>query len=120
MFNEEMLDFLKQHLWSGNIRELENFVERLVTLAPLEMQVIDASILPADFREEWQEVETISPQYDTSNSLEKNLTEYEKKLIMKVLNECNWNQSEAARRLNISETTIRYKINKLGISRTEK
>ena len=70
-----------------------------------------------EFREEWQEVEAISPKYDTSNSLEKNLTEYEKKLIMKVLNECNWNQSEAARQLNISETTIRYKMNKLGINK---
>jgi len=120
MFNEEMLDFLKQHLWSGNIRELENFVERLVTLAPLEMQVIDASILPADFRKEWQEVETISPKYDTSNSLEKNILDYERKLINKVLKECNWNQSKAARQLNISEHTIRYKMNKLGIRRVEK
>ena len=120
MFNEEMLDFLKQHLWSGNIRELENFVERLVTLAPLEMQVIDASILPADFREEWQEVEAISPKYDTINSLEKNILDYERKLINKVLKECNWNQSKAARQLNISEHTIRYKMNKLGIRRVEK
>lgn len=120
MFHEEILDFLKYHSWMGNIRELENFVERLVTLAPPEMQVIDASILPTDFQEEWKKAEAISPKYDTSNSLEKNLTEYEKKLIMKVLDECNCNQSEAARRLNISETTIRYKINKLGISRAEK
>ncbi|MBS4034203.1 MAG: sigma-54-dependent Fis family transcriptional regulator [Ignavibacterium sp.] len=120
MFHEEILDFLKNHSWVGNIRELENFVERLVTLAPLEMQVIDASILPADFQEEWQEVEAISPKYDTSNSLEKNILDYEIKLIKKVLEECNWNQSKAARQLNISETTIRYKMNKLGISRTEK
>jgi Nif-specific regulatory protein len=120
MFNEEMLDFLKQHLWSGNIRELENFVERLVTLAPLEMRVIDASILPKEFREEWQEVEAISPKYDTSNSLEKNILDYERKLINKVLEECNWNQSKAARQLNISEHTIRYKMNKLGIRRAEK
>ena len=120
MFHEEILDFLKNHSWAGNIRELENFVERLVTLAPLEMQVIDASMLPADFREEWQKVEAISPKYDANNSLEDNLTEYEKKLIMKALNECNWNQSEAARQLNISETTIRYKMNKLGITRIER
>ena len=120
MFHEEIIDFLKFHSWLGNIRELENFVERLVTLTPLDMQIIDASILPVEFKEEWQEVEAISPKYDTSNSLENNLTEYEKKLIMKVLNECNWNQSEAARQLNISETTVRYKMNKLGISRTEK
>lgn len=119
-FHEEILDFLKKHSWSGNVRELENFVERLVTLAPLEMQVIDASILPQEYRAEWKESEAISPRYDLSNSLEKNLTEYEKKLIMKVLNECNWNQSEAARRLNISEHSIRYKMNKLRISRAEK
>ena len=120
MFHEEILDFLKYHSWSGNIRELENFVERLVTLAPLEMQVIDSSILPADLQAEWQKAEAISPKYDTSNSLEKNILDYETKLIRKVLIECNWNQSKAARQLNISETTIRYKMNKLGISRAEK
>ena len=120
MFNEEILDFLKYHSWSGNIRELENFVERLVTLAPLEMQVIDASILPIEFQEEWQKVEAISPKYDTSDSLEKNILDYETKLINKVLIECNWNQSKAARQLNISEHTIRYKMNKLGIRRAEK
>ena len=120
MFHEEILDFLKSRSWSGNIRELENFVERLVTLAPLEMQVIDASILPADFQEEWKKVEAISPKYDADNSLEKNILDYEIKLIRKVLIECNWNQSKAARQLNISETTIRYKMNKLGISREEK
>ena len=120
MFNEEMLDFLKQHLWSGNIRELENFVERMVTLAPPEMKVIDASILPIDFQEEWREAEAISPKYDMSNSLEKNILDYETKLINKVLIECNWNQSKAARQLNISEHTIRYKMNKLGISNLEK
>lgn len=119
-FHEEILDFLKNHLWSGNIRELENFVERLVTLAPLEMRVIDASILPEDFREEWQKVEAISPCHDTSNSLEKNISDYEIKLIRKVLIECNWNQSKAARQLNISEPSIRYKMNKLGIRRADK
>ena len=119
MFHEEILDFLKNHSWSGNIRELENFVERLVTLAPPEMKVIDASILPAEFQEEWQKVEAISPKYDLSNSLEKNLLDYEIKLIRKVLIECNWNQSKAARQLNISETTIRYKMNKLGINKLD-
>ena len=119
MFHEEILDFLKYHSWSGNIRELENFVERLVTLAPSEMKIIDASILPADFQEEWKKAEAVSPKYDMSNSLEKNLLDYEIKLIRKVLIECNWNQSKAARQLNISETTIRYKMNKLDINKLD-
>ena len=76
--HEEIIDFLKNHSWAGNIRESENFVERLVTLAPPEMKVIDASILPEDFREEWHKIEAIFPKYDLNNSLENNLTEYEK------------------------------------------
>ena len=84
------------------------------------MQIINASILPPEFQEEWQEVEAIFPKYDTSNSLEKNILDYETKLIRKVLIECNWNQSKAARQLNISEHTVRYKMNKLGIRRAEK
>ncbi len=118
-FHEEILDFLKNHFWTGNIRELENFIERLVTLASSEIKVIDASILPPEFREEWQEIEAVSPKFDTNNSLENNLAEYEKKLLRKVLIECNWNQSKAARQLNISEHTIRYKMNKLGISKNK-
>ena len=76
--------------------------------------------MPADFQEEWQEVEAISPKYDLSNSLEKNLLDYETKLIRKALIECDWNQSKAARQLNISEHTIRYKMNKLGIRQGRK
>ncbi len=116
-FSEELLVFLKTHSWSGNIRELENFVERLVTLAPLELKVLDVSILPKEFIEEWQKVETVSPKNDLNYSLEKNLVEYEKKIILEVLIECGWNQSKAARQLKISEYSIRYKMNKLGISR---
>jgi DNA-binding NtrC family response regulator len=83
------------------------------------MKVIDASILPAEFHEEWQKVEAISPKYDTNNSLENNNLDYETKLIRKVLIECNWNQSKAARQLNISEHTIRYKMKKLGITKSK-
>ncbi|MCK5590834.1 MAG: sigma-54-dependent Fis family transcriptional regulator, partial [Candidatus Pacebacteria bacterium] len=119
-FREELLDFLKNHLWAGNVRELENFVERLVTLADHEAKVIDSKLIPVEFQEEWQKLEAISPKDNPSNSLEKNLADYENKLIRKVLIDCNWNQSKAARQLKISEHTIRYKMSKLGISRLEK
>ena len=118
-FHEEILDFLKYHSWMGNIRELENFIERLVTLAPAESNIIDISLLPTEFKEEWQKLEETSPNYNTDNSLEENLAEYEDKLIRRVLIECNWNQSKAARQLKISERTIRYKMNKLGISKSD-
>jgi transcriptional regulator with GAF, ATPase, and Fis domain len=118
-FREELLDFLKNHLWAGNVRELENFVERLVTLADHEAKVIDSKLIPVEFQEEWQKLEAISPKDNPSNSLEKNLADYENKLIQKALIECNWNQSKAARQLKISEHAIRYKMRKLGISKLD-
>jgi len=117
MFHEEMLGFLKNHTWAGNIRELENFVERMITLAPQEIKIIDSSLLPTEFQEEWKQLAVISPKEPSYNSLEKNLTDFESKLILRSLEECNWNQSKAARQLEISEHTIRYKMNKLGIKK---
>ena len=119
MFHEGLLEFIKSHTWSGNIRELDNFVERLVTLAPPEIKTLDANLLPAEFQQEWQKIEAISPKENPGNSLEKNLTGYEAKLIRKALIECDWNQSKAALKLKISEPTIRYKIKKLGISKSD-
>ncbi len=48
-----LLDFLKHRRWEGNIRELENFVERLVTLAPAEMKILTEEVLPAEIIKEF-------------------------------------------------------------------
>jgi Nif-specific regulatory protein len=114
-FHEEMSVFLKIRKWPGNIRELENLVERLVTLTPSEMKVIDTSVLPPEFQDEWQKMKITSKIYYTHKPLREILGDYEKQEIQKVLMECNWNQSKAARMLQISEHSMRYKISKLGI-----
>jgi len=113
--HEEIIDFLKIHQWSGNIRELENFIERLIVLAPPDLEIIDHQILPAEYKKEWKKVKSsLSPQ-DLSSSLAENVADYESSLIRKALLDNNWNQSQAARALEISEKTIRYKMEKLGI-----
>lgn len=118
MFHERLLEFIKSHTWSGNIRELDNFVERLVTLASPEVKTLDINLLPAEFEEERQKIEAVSPKENPDNSLENNLADYEAKLIRKALIENDWNQSKAALQLKISEPTIRYKIKKLGIGKS--
>ena len=45
-FHKEILDYLKSKHWAGNIRELENLVERLVTYAPQSIEELDKSELP--------------------------------------------------------------------------
>jgi transcriptional regulator with GAF, ATPase, and Fis domain len=114
-FHEELIDFMKSHSWPGNIRELENFVERMVTLTPSEKKQIDIELLPQEFREELKESRN---RVQVTRSLNDSLAEYEENLIRKALEDHRWNQSRAARALRVSEQTLRYKINKLGISKS--
>ena len=50
-----------------------------------------------------------------SNSLREQVEKFEAEIIKKVLVECGWNQSEAARKLQTSESNIRYKMKPLNI-----
>ncbi len=117
-FHEELLEFIKYREWPGNVRELENFVERLVTLAPGDSRILDRSVLPEELRNECEKMRLSGRNGVLQKPLKNLLSDYEKQIIQKVLDECDWNQSEAARILKISEHAMRYKIEKLGIVRS--
>jgi transcriptional regulator with GAF, ATPase, and Fis domain len=119
IFSGELLDFLKLRKWKGNVRELENFIERIVTLAQPDLKILDHNILPAEHQLELHEMNIISNRKVFNKSLRDLLAEHEKEVIETVLNNCSWNQSEAARVLDISEPSIRYKINKLKIEKSK-
>lgn len=116
-FNETMLEFFKQRQWTGNIRELENLIERLVTLAPPDKEILDHHVLPPELKRELKRMKPDLEDRHVPKSLEESLAEYEEQLIRAALIEYDWNQSRAARALKIPVATIRYKMNKLGISR---
>lgn len=113
--HEEVLDFIEQRHWSGNIRELENFIERLVTLTTKKQKIIDRKILPPDLQKEMKKIKKDYQDIPTIKSLSESLIDYEEQLIRRTLNNCNWNQSKAARILNISEHSMRYKMTRLKI-----
>ena len=114
-FHPDNIEFMKDRNWSGNIRELENFVERLVTLAPRNMKVLGRAVLPEDLKEEMRRVKFVYDEDKIPKSLAVKLAEYEEDLIREALTSHNWNQSRAARALKIPVQTIRYKMDKLGI-----
>ena len=114
-FHEKLTDFMKAHSWPGNIRELENFIERMVTLTSKDKKQIDIKMLPNEFRDEQ---DYVSNKSRMTKPLNESLSDYEEKLIRQALMDHNWNQSRAARALDISEQTIRYKMNKLNISKS--
>jgi transcriptional regulator with PAS, ATPase and Fis domain len=115
--HEEILDYLKQRHWAGNIRELENFIQRLVTLTTKGQKIIDRKILPAESQKELKKLKKDFQDNLPAKSLSESLTDYEEELIRSTLKSCNWNQSKTARMLNISEHDIRYKMKKLKITK---
>jgi len=103
-----LINLLQKYAWPGNIRELENLVERMVVLR--KSDILTESDLPPDFIIGDDDNNLDTPQ-------KKNLTfhEAEKKLIIDALTEFAGNKSKAARYLNIPRHILIYRIKKYGI-----
>jgi Nif-specific regulatory protein len=113
-FDADMLEFMKARPWPGNIRELENFIERLVTLATSDMRTLDSSILPLSLKPEFDQLmrdDTLA----IPRSLNDSIADYEARLIREALRASKGNQSKAARSLKLSVQALRYKMAKHGI-----
>ncbi|HUU46395.1 MAG TPA: sigma-54 dependent transcriptional regulator [Acidobacteriota bacterium] len=90
----------------GNVRELENMIERAVILAR------DDTITMADLPPEV--ARTPSPAVSDSDGLDEKVSALERHLILSALQAAGGNQSRAARSLNISERKLRYKLQRMG------
>ena len=95
------MNLLQQQPWTGNVRELENAVERAMVVAQ------EPEIRETDFA-----FKAVSP-----NGSSKSLDEIEKAHILRVLENCNWNRTRAAEVLEIDRVTLHHKIKKYGWSK---
>ena len=103
---QECMERLVRHPWPGNIRELQNFVERSVILTP-------GRTLQAPLSE-------LRPMPTQTNSQFTTLEEAERAHILEALRRSNWlvgGTKGAAVRLGLKRTTLAYKMKKLSISR---
>ncbi|SFM64451.1 sigma-54-dependent transcriptional regulator [Thermodesulforhabdus norvegica] len=104
--SRDAIQLLESYDWPGNVRELENAIERAVVLARgrmLTRQDFDFLLRGGEFR----------------NEADQSLKAVEKRHIEKVLKECGWNISKAARILDINRTTLHHKIKKYGLTPPE-
>ncbi|WP_405119013.1 sigma-54-dependent transcriptional regulator [Pseudomonas leptonychotis] len=109
--DDDALEKLKSYRFPGNVRELENMLERAYTLC--EDDRISASDLRlADSSPISENGEANLAQID---NLEDYLEAIERKLIMQALEETRWNRTAAAQRLGLSFRSMRYRLKKLGI-----
>ena len=101
---DEVVAALQAHDWPGNIRELQNFIERAVLFSP-------GSVLrlPLDFKQTVKQ---------SSESASRTLAEADRAHILETLQQTDWmigGQDGAANRLGLARTTLIYKMRKLGI-----
>lgn len=132
------MQFLVNYSWPGNIRELANFVERMVVLS------IGSTITPRDLpekvlgdtpKEKWQPLEkeeegnpALILQQSLRQSfhvgipeeginLKKMVEEFEKELLLEALEKTGWVKNKAANLLGLNRTTLVEKLKKMKIER---
>lgn len=107
----DALEKLKTYRFPGNVRELENMLERAYTLCE------NDQIQPHDLRFTEPAGVAEGGEADLANidNLEDYLEEIERKLIMQALEETRWNRTAAAQRLGLTFRSMRYRLKKLGI-----
>ena len=128
-FTHGAMKLLMDYDWSGNVRELENVVERAVVLSTHE--TMDVDLLPESVRTReivkgvrLQLAEFLPPLPGEvgarsgsapAPSLFEILEEVERRIIVDMLERTSWNQTEAAERFQIPLSTLNQKIKRLGI-----
>lgn len=113
-FSTEVMERFEAYSWPGNIRQLANTIERAVILE-------DSDIIGEENISLLKPITPASTEPDTLLEAEsvpstQPLSEHEKDLILKTLEETLWIQKDAADKLGISPRALNYKIKKLGIT----
>lgn len=105
---------LMDYNWPGNIRELENMIERIVILSNNE--VLSLQDLP-------ERIQNLPPRDqgvpfeipEEGISLDSAVSEFERRLILQALNRTGWVKNKAAQLLNLNRTTLIEKIKRQNL-----
>ena len=114
--SQEAMRVMMAYDWPGNIRQLENLIERALALSPGRSQ-IDSGDLPAELNEGEALPITLAPSTsEESMDLNDKLQHVERELIRSALQQTNGNKRRAAKILNVKPTTLIEKIKRLNIN----
>ncbi len=103
------LKVLMEYYWPGNVRQLENAIERAVALSA--KPVLDADDIQLDSNGPRNHAATSAPILPEGMSLE----QWEDEIIREALRRASGNKSQAARMLGLSRNALRYRLSKIGV-----
>jgi DNA-binding NtrC family response regulator len=109
--SSEALRALVSYAWPGNVRELENVVERAVVLSS--SPEIGLDLLPNHIVDRGTVLPILEHRSDAS--LFDIVEDCERRIIIDMLEKCNWNQTDAAERFHVPLSTLNQKIKRLNI-----
>jgi PAS domain S-box-containing protein len=124
--SEETMRRLTNYSWPGNIRELQNIIERAVILSPDKTLVLGDDLRAAPTTATTRVVTPksgpveIAPTPSPATNHDSSLDDVERRHIESVLNQTNWmieGERGAARILDLNPSTLRSRMQKLGIKR---
>lgn len=110
-FSDEAIQSLVNHSFPGNVRELENILERALALAENNIIKIDDLQIP--------KISSPANEYTSkqnTQSHQSKLIEHEKENILNALEKTRWNKTAAAKLLGLTLRQLRYRLEKFGIS----
>ncbi len=116
VFSSDAMHVLLEHEWRGDVRELENLIERVVAFS------VDGPVTDADVRG-WLHRPTVPPPVqgmpldltDEGVDLEGLINGIEKDLLLKALERSKWVKKKAARMLRLNTRSFRYRLEKYAI-----
>jgi len=118
----ELLDFLMSYSWPGNVREMQNLVERMVILA--EGERVTLKDLPPNIRHGGRRKVAVEGNVPFLGNVERvesssgrSLSQIEREEIESALMRNGWVQARAARELGLTQRQMGYRIKKYGLSR---
>ncbi len=111
--SDDFLPTLMQSDWPGNVRGLQNYVERVMAMTP--GRILRPNPGPRDL-----EVRGIGPRPVRKGGLKDAVEELERGMIQEALDNSGGNQTKAARALGITEQALRFRLEKFGFARPRK
>ncbi len=109
--SREARDLLIKYDYPGNVRELENIIERAVVITR------DSIISKRDLPFQAEPEESFKGIVPGSGTIKENVEMLERGMIERAMNECSRHQTRAAESLGISERMLRYKLKKYGFKK---